>query len=124
MSDRAAALLDKALQSLRPAERDELLHAVLLGQLGSMGTRTAGLGRPGPSGVEVDRNRLAALLRPDEDLPTTSRAALKVLPVRLPEADYDRLKEFCQASGFSMAVVIRTLLERFLDEHAGDSGRA
>jgi len=47
-----------------------------------------------------------------------------VLPVRLPEADYDRLKEFCQASGFSMAVVIRTLLERFLDEHAGDSGRA
>lgn len=64
------------------------------------------------------------MLGPDEDLPTTSRGALKVLPVRLPEADYDRLKEFCQASGFSMAVVIRTLLERFLDEHAGDSGRA
>lgn len=124
MSDRTAALLDKALQSLRPAERDELLHAVLLGQLGSMGTPRAAWGRPGPSGLEVDRNRLAALLGPDEDLPTTSRAALKVLPVRLPEADYDRLKEFCQASGFSMAVVIRTLLERFLDEHADDSGRA
>ncbi len=46
MSDRAAALLDKALQSLRPAERDELLHAVLLGQLGSMGTPRVGPARP------------------------------------------------------------------------------
>ncbi len=124
MSDRAAALLDKALQSLRPAERDELLHAVLLGQLSSMGAPTAGPARPGPSGLEVDRDRLAALLGPDEHSATTSRGALKVLPVRLPVADYDRLKEFCQAYGFSMAVVIRTLLERFLDEHAGVSGRA
>jgi len=41
-------------------------------------------------------------------------ARLKVLPVRLPEGDYERLRGFCGASGFSMAVVIRTLVERFL----------
>jgi hypothetical protein len=123
MSDRAGELLDKALHSLQPAERDELLHAVLLGQLRSTGAPTPGFARSGPSGVDVDRDRLVALLGPDEYSPTASRGALKVLPVRLPEADYERLKDFCQARGFSMAVVIRTLLERFLDEHAGDDRR-
>lgn len=42
----------------------------------------------------------------------------------LPEADYERLRKLCQAQGFSMAVVIRTLLERFLDDHASDGGQA
>jgi hypothetical protein len=28
------------------------------------------------------------------------------------------LRQFCQASGFSMAVVIRALVERFLDQYA------
>jgi hypothetical protein len=122
MSDRAAALLDKALRSLRPAERHELLHAVLMGHLSNIGSSTAGMAWPGLSGVGVDRDRLAALLGPDDHSPATSRGALKVLPVRLPEADHDRLKDFCKAYGFSMAVVIRILLERFLDEHASDNG--
>ena len=125
MSDRAAVLLRKALQSLQPAERDELLDAVLLGQLSSVGTLwPSGVTRPVPRGADVDRDRLAALLGSDDYLPTTGRGALKVLPVRLPEADYERLRKFCQAYGFSMAVVIRTLLERFLDDHASDGGRA
>ena len=125
MSDRAAVLLRKALQSLQPAERDELLDAILLGKLSHMGTPwPSGMTRPVPLIADVDRDRLAALLKSDDYLPTTGRGALKVLPVRLPEADYERLRKFCQAYGFSMAVVIRTLLERFLDDHASDGGRA
>ena len=31
--------------------------------------------------------------------------------------------QFCQASGFSMAMVIRTLVERFLDQHAAAADR-
>lgn len=124
MSDRAAVLLRKALQSLQPAERDELLDAVLLGQLGSMGTLwPSGVTRPVPLVAEVDRDRLAAWLGSADHFPTPGRGALKVLPVRLPEADYERLRKFCQAYGFSMAVVIRTLLERFLDDHPSDGGQ-
>lgn len=125
MSDRAAVLLRKAMQSLQPAERDELLDALLLGQLNSMGPlRPSGSARPVPLVSDVDRDRLGALLGSDDQLPTTGRGALKVLPVRLPEADHERLRKFCQAKGFSMAVVIRTLLERFLDDHPSDGGPA
>jgi len=121
MSDRAAVLLRKAMQSLQPAERDELLDAVLLGQLSSLSTlRPSGVTRPVPLISDVDRDRLAALFGSDDAMPTTGRGALKVLPVRLPEADYERLRQFCQVNGFSMAVVIRTLLERFLDDHPSD----
>ncbi len=124
MSDRAAVLLRKALQSLQPAERDELLDAVLLGQLSSVGTLwPSGVTRPVPLVAKVDRDRLAAWLGSDDHFPTTGRGALKVMPVRLPEADYERLRKFCQAYGFSMAVVIRTLLERFLDDHPSDGGQ-
>jgi len=125
MSDRAAVLLRKAMQSLQPAERDELLDALLLGQLNSMGPlRPSGSARPVPLVSDVDRDRLGALLGSDDQVPTTGRGALKVLPVRLPEADHERLRKFCQAKGFSMAVVIRTLLERFLDDHPSDGGPA
>lgn len=65
---------------------------------------------------EVDRNRVASLLGGEPSTPSGTR--MKVLPVRLPEDDYEGLRQFCQASGFSMAVVIRTLVERLLDQHA------
>jgi len=41
---------------------------------------------------------------------------LRVLPVRLPSADYQRLRRWSRDHDFSMAVIIRTLVERFLDE--------
>ncbi len=40
----------------------------------------------------------------------------QVVPVRFPEPQYERLKEWCAANGFPMAVVVRGLVERFLDE--------
>ena len=45
--------------------------------------------------------------------------SLKVLPVRLPERDHERLRIFAQSNGFSMAVVVRTLVERFLASQGG-----
>jgi hypothetical protein len=44
--------------------------------------------------------------------------ALKVLPVRMPAADYEQLRAFSREHGFSMAVIIRTLVERFLAAQA------
>ena len=40
----------------------------------------------------------------------------RVVPVRFPEPQYDRLKEWCATHGFPMAAVVRGLVERFLDE--------
>lgn len=41
--------------------------------------------------------------------------AQQVVPVRFPEAQHQRLKNWCATHGFSMAVVLRGLVERFLD---------
>jgi len=41
--------------------------------------------------------------------------AQQVVPVRFPEAQHQRLRDWCATHGFSMAVVVRGLVERFLD---------
>ena len=119
MSDRADLLLRKALQTLDVDERDELLRSLLLGQL--TGKMSAAAGLLGPASVPrlaVNRERLEALLGTEIQASTAAGVRMKVLPVRLPEAEHERLRQFCQASGFSMAVVIRALVERFLDQYA------
>jgi hypothetical protein len=122
MSDTADLLLRKALQALDTDERDELLRGLLLGQLSGGAATSPGV--VGPR-VAVDRERLATLLGAELHPSTAAGARMKVLPVRLPEAEHERLRQFCQASGFSMAVVIRALVERFLEQYAagadGDS---
>ena len=122
MSDRADLLVRKALQTLDADERDELLRSLLLGQLtGGVPAAAGVVGPVGPVGapqLAVDRDRLASLLGAEIQAPTATGVRMKVLPVRLPEAEHERLRQFCQASGFSMAVVIRALVERFLDQYA------
>jgi hypothetical protein len=126
MSASAALLLHKALQTLQPDERDELLHGLLLAQLGGVGMSAPAWTAATATAPRftMDRERLASLLGSGVDASSSAGTRLKVLPVRLPEADYERLRDFCQASGFSMAVVIRTLVERFLNQHAGGSESA
>jgi hypothetical protein len=43
---------------------------------------------------------------------------MSVLPVRLPADQLERLRSWCSDHGFSMAVVIRGLVDRFLDDQA------
>ncbi len=38
-----------------------------------------------------------------------------MIPVRLSEAQHQRLKQWCAEHGFPMAVVVRGLIDRFLD---------
>lgn len=122
MSDRVDLLLQKALQALDPDERDELLRGLLLGRLSTGMSSSAGVVGPvAAPRAGVDRERLASLLGVETEAPAGAR--MKVLPIRLPEVDHERLRQFCQASGFSMAVVIRTLVERFLDQHAAEAGQ-
>jgi hypothetical protein len=115
MPDRVTELLLKAIRQLSQDERDEMLAGFL----------AARAFEPEPVGPH---GRAAAVMQPlgewssglSSSIPagmgTDPIPQLKVLPVRLPSADYDRLRAFSREHGFSMAVIIRTLVERFLDE--------
>ena len=45
-----------------------------------------------------------------------SSGPLRTMPVRFPEQQYQRLKAWCEEHKFPMAVVVRGVVERFLDE--------
>lgn len=84
----------------------------------------------------VTENEIADELEPTEQLTGTvcavlmARAALpspppsavgasgplRTMPVRFPEQQYQRLKAWCEEHKFPMAVVVRGVVERFLDE--------
>lgn len=105
MSNRVGDLLVKALDGLTREEQGELLAGLLVH-------------RPPPDvpvpqraepSLEVLRvTRLQADAGPGTE-------GLKVLPVRLPVADYERLRAWSREHEFSMAIIVRTLVERFLD---------
>ena len=42
----------------------------------------------------------------------------QTVPTRLSVEQYERLKQWCRANDFTMAVVLRGLVERFLDDQA------
>ena len=118
MSDRVIELLLKAVRGLSQDEQDEVLGTLLRSQLaGSEGAAdelgVQPLGTPSSSGFSKDLSEQAR-----RDVIQAMDTRLKVLPVRLPEGDYERLRKFAQDQGFSMAVVVRTLVERFLNQHA------
>ena len=45
------------------------------------------------------------------------------VPVRLSTEQHERLKQWCQTNGFTMAVVLRGLVARFLDDQAARRAR-
>jgi hypothetical protein len=124
MSDLSRLLL-KAIRSLPPEEQDAVLEAMLeprlvpwpeprlaeprlpapeLGQGGTLVHRFVG---------QDPRVELAhPPLGPETGGPWQS------VPVRLSTDQHERLKQWCQANGFTMAVVLRGLVARFLDDQA------
>ena len=63
------------------------------------------------SGVWPDLSALTALFTAQK--PMGSQQTM--IPVRLSEAQHQRLKQWCAEHNFPMAVVVRGLIERFLD---------
>lgn len=119
MSDRTGELLLKGLRQLSQAEQDEVVAGLLGGLVAGTARPTVPhfppttpftLTSPSASAEVID-----LLTRGERTGVSAGDTDLKVLPVRLPAADYDRLREWSRAHGFSMAVIIRTLVERFVD---------
>ncbi len=113
-SERAARLLLKALKGLTERERDVVVGALLSGSLRGV---SAGLHRPA---VPAPSLATEIVMPPME---VSSRGPMevvagqeRVLPVRLPNPLHERLRRWSTDHGFSMAAVVRVLVERFLDQ--------
>jgi hypothetical protein len=124
-------LMLKAVRSLPPEEQDKLLEAMLEPRLAPWpGPAGPGLSLdPGPAGPPA--NLLAAHAAAHRVYGQDPRYELTLpplgpetggpwqsVPVRLSTDQHERLKQWCQTNGFTMAVVLRGLVARFLDDQA------
>jgi hypothetical protein len=115
---RLSRLLMKAVRSLPSREQDAVLRELLAAVLGSAGSAQSGLSRlaqtqPVPAGFGETQLVLASQQNPT---PPSASTALMMVPVRLSRSQYDRLKEWCATNNFAIAVVLRGLVDRFLEE--------
>lgn len=101
------ALLAKALRTLTDEEQGVVLQHVLpvVGLAGGPASSSA-------SQPTAARAALAVELA-TQSVPGGDKTGLLV---RLPSATHGRLKAWCDSSGHSMNVVVRGLIEQFLDE--------
>jgi hypothetical protein len=103
-------LLLKAVRLLPADEQDSVLRMLL--------DRHTATWPPQPPQLGVRGSWLPALAEPGWSLPRTverGSGTLRMVPVRLSAEQHDALKQWCEANEFSMAVVIRGLVDRFLD---------
>jgi hypothetical protein len=112
---RAARLLLKAVRSLPQREQDQVLVALFRcvpegAEFAPPGTFTRRL--PGPS---MPTDVVFSHGMP----PIEMTGPVAMLPVRLPPDLHERLRRWSTDAGFSMASIVRGLIERFLDEQAG-----
>ena len=122
MSDLSRLLL-KAIHSLPQEEQDAVLEALLDPKLAPWpdpeSTRL-----PSPEVVAggawtprfYGRDPRIELTHPP--LGPETGGPWQSVPVRLSTEQHERLKQWCQATGFTMAVVLRGLVARFLDDQA------
>lgn len=123
----AAALLVQALDQLPPADRDKVytwllgtslqLQPELVGPLGQL-TRAVRHARPAQQQdfAEAETEVLRSLFR------SSGSAAQQMVPVRFSAEQHTRLRAWCTEHGFSMATVIRGLVDRFLDGQQAAAG--
>jgi hypothetical protein len=121
----------KAIRALPEREQNEVVRSLLESALSSGAAPLAppaGLAHPFAAVVaeQTGPARPEATTSPIQ-MTASFRAGpgeQRMVPLRLPEALYDRLKEWCGDHGFAMAVVMRGLIERFLDDQAGAPTRS
>lgn len=124
-----ARLLLKSIESLPDRDRKKVLeYLVAQGLAGERGI----LRRPGMPDVPIAKSQLPLLRRQadisKEQLKRLVTSAQKMyvetkmspeqqmVPVRFSQEQYEQFKSWCEDNGFSMAVVVRGLVERFLEE--------
>ena len=124
-ADRAVSLLLKAVRQLPPRDQDAILRYLLAGGAGGVPAMVRERPELGPWLAGSEPGSWGQLQAGIRTYGSRSPGAAQVVPVRLPEAQYRRLKEWCQGHNFAMAVVIRGLVDQFLERQgAGGPGNA
>jgi hypothetical protein len=113
-------LMLKAVRSLPAEEQDKLVEAILEARLAPWpgpGLPSADLlaGQAPVHRIYGQDPRYEVTLPP---LGPETGGPWQSVPVRLSTDQHERLKQWCQANGFTMAVVLRGLVARFLDDQA------
>jgi hypothetical protein len=120
MPGELTALLIKALRSLTAEEQERVMAELLAPRLEAPAVQTADplALTPGatPPHPHLKGEHLFALR---QSLTMEAGGPWQTVPVRLPVELHDRLKQWCQANDFTMAVVLRGLVARFLDQFGG-----
>jgi hypothetical protein len=116
-------LMVKAVRSLPPEEQDALLEAMLEPRLAPWpDPRGPGLPSPDLLAGQASAHRVYGQEpRYEVSLPPLgpeTGGPWQSVPVRLSTDQHERLKQWCQTNGFTMAVVLRGLVARFLDDQA------
>lgn len=106
-SDTVADLILKALDSLTAGERRQVLSALIRSGLSPAPASSPAWPTMPPMSAAEGFSGLGARV--------SAGGPPAVLPVRLPQDQLEQLRTWCADHGFSMAVVIRGLVERFLE---------
>jgi hypothetical protein len=107
-------LLAKAIEGLDPGDRERVTAWLLDRSFG-------GAGGLDPIGIPGAIPQAHSGLGPS--LAAARRGEHQVVPIRLPTDRHAALRDWCAEHGFTMATVIRGLVERFLEERGQLPGR-
>jgi hypothetical protein len=129
MSEKLVELVLKGMRRLSREEQDDMLRELISDRIelatawGAVASRPPGpvtlhVAETLPTGGPPQHEALRELLTGPG-----GAGPWQAVPVRLPVELHERLKQWCQANNFTMAVVLRGLVARFLDEY-GRSSRA
>ena len=116
--ERIGRLLLKAVRQLPPREQDAVLRHLMMAWIGSRPPGQLGelaLGGAAPSSWP-------GLHFSFQGAP--SGPGQQTLPVRLSEKQHRELRDWCGRHNFSMAVVIRGLIEQFLEAQGATAAEA
>lgn len=126
MDDRTVGLLLKAIRTLPQRDQDRVLAALVGSAMRGPGWFRVPASPPGAvAGVPVTEPVPPDVLMMHGPGPFAIGRApepsgpFAMLPVRLPPELHERLRRWSNERGFSMAAIVRGLVERFLDEQAG-----
>jgi len=109
--DDVVRLLLRAVDALPEAERTTVLSFLL----------ARGLGVPAATGAGAFYS-LGSSVSPPGFVSRPAAGEQQMVPVRFPVEQHQRLRAWCSEHGFSMAVVVRGLVESFLDSQGATTG--